>query len=113
MGTQFEYRPILPRIIFWAVLFLRKVILYYHLWVKETAKNTVHPIKHQVKTLERCQWRRSSICFANCEHISNFALIVYFDQASVFWVQSEKTYTFEDKIGYIMPHVAASVNKIY
>ena len=45
-----------------------------------------------MKTLERCQWRHSIVVIVNCEHISNFVLIVDFEQANVF----------EDKIGYTM-----------
>ena len=69
-----------------------------------------------MKTLERCQWRHSSVFIVKCEHILIFALIVEFEQANVFWVHIEKANTFEDKIGYIMRYVAVSmfsVNKIY
>ena len=31
-----------------------------------------------------------------CEHVSNFVLIVVFEQANVFWFHIEKTNTFED-----------------
>ena len=40
-----------------------------------------------MKTLERCQWRRSSVYIVNCEHISNFVLIVDFEQGNICWVQ--------------------------
>ena len=49
-----------------------------------------------MKSLEGCQWRCSSILIANCEHISNFVLIVDFEQANVCWVHIEKPNTFED-----------------
>ena len=49
--------------------------------------------KLRMKTLERCQWRDSSVFIVNCEHISSL-------------VRIEKTNTFEDKIGYIMRYVA-------
>ena len=52
-----------------------------------------------MKTLERCQWRHSSVFIVNCEHISSFVLIAEFEQANVYWVHIEKTNTFEDKIG--------------
>ena len=55
-----------------------------------------------MKTLERRQWRRAGVFIVNCEHISHFALAVDFEQANVCWVHTEKTNTFEDKIGYIM-----------
>ena len=69
-----------------------------------------------MKTLERCQWRHSSVFIVNCQHILIFALIVEFEQANVFWVHIEKANTFEDKIGYTMRYVVVSmfsVNKIY
>ena len=59
----------------------------------------------RMKTLERCQWRRSSVFIVNCEHISNFLLIIDFEQAKVCWVHIEKINTFEDKIRYIMRYV--------
>ena len=52
-----------------------------------------------MKTLEQCQWCRSSVFIVNCEHISEFVLIVDFEQEKVRWVHIEKTNTFEDKIG--------------
>ena len=51
-----------------------------------------------MKTLERCQWCHSSVSIVNCEHISNFALIIDFEQANVCCVNIEKINTFEDKI---------------
>ena len=54
-----------------------------------------------MKTLERCQWRRSSVFIANCEHITNMVLIAGFEYANV-CRDVEKTNTFEDKIGCIM-----------
>ena len=54
-----------------------------------------------MKTLERCQWRRSSFM----EHFLNFLLIIDFEQANVCWVHIEKINTFEDKIRYIMRFV--------
>ena len=59
-----------------------------------------------MKTLERCQWRHSSVFTVNCEHISSFVLTVEFEQANVCWVHIEKKNIFEDKIGYIMRYVA-------
>ena len=60
----------------------------------------------RIKTLERCQWRRSSVFFVNCEYILNFVLIVEFKQENVCWVHIKKINTFEDKIGYIIHYVA-------
>ena len=51
-----------------------------------------------MKTLERCQWRRSIAYIVNCEHISNFLLIIDFEQAKICLVNIEKINTFEDKI---------------
>ena len=59
----------------------------------------------RMKTLQWCRWRRSSVIIVNCEHISNFVLIVDFEQANFFWVQIEKANTFEGKIAYIMHYV--------
>ena len=47
----------------------------------------------------------SSVFISNCEHILNFALVVDFEKASVFWVDIEKKTTFKDKIRYIMRYV--------
>ena len=58
-----------------------------------------------MKTLERCQWRRPIVYIVNivnCEHISNFLLIIDFEQPKVCWVYYiEKINTFEGKIRYI------------
>ena len=58
----------------------------------------------RMKTLERCQWRRSSVYIVNCD-ISKFLLIIDFEQAKVCWVHIEKINTFEDKIRYIMRYL--------
>ena len=58
-----------------------------------------------MKTLGRCQWRRSCVRIVNCEHISNFLLIIDFEHAKVCWVYIEKLNTFENKIRYIMRYV--------
>ena len=57
----------------------------------------------RMNALEQCQCHHSSIFIVNREHISSFVLIIEFEQANVCWVHIEKTNTFEDKIGYIMP----------
>ena len=59
-----------------------------------------------MKTLERCQWCHSSVFIINCEHISNFVLIIDFEQANVCCVNIEKINTFEDKIRYNISSVA-------
>ena len=43
-----------------------------------------------MKTLERYQWRRSSFFIVNCKHISNFLLIIDFEQAKVCWFHIKK-----------------------
>ena len=58
-----------------------------------------------MKILEQCQWRRSSVFIVNYEHISDFVLIVSFEQANFYWIHFEKTSTFDDKIEYIMRYV--------
>ena len=45
---------------------------------------------------------RSSVFIVNCEHISNFLLIINFEQAKVCQVHIEKINTFENKIRCIM-----------
>ena len=50
---------------------------------------------------ERRQWR-PFVFIVNCEHISNFVLIVDFEQANVCWVYNAMINTFEDKVEYIM-----------
>ena len=59
-----------------------------------------------MKTLERYRWRHSSLLIVNCEYISDFVLIVDFEQANVCWDHIEKTNTFEEKIEYIMRYFA-------
>ena len=49
-----------------------------------------------METLERCQWRCSSVYIVNCEHISNFVLIIDFEQAKVCCAYTEKINTFEN-----------------
>ena len=61
--------------------------------------------KLRMKTLERCQWRHSSVYIVNRRHISNFLLFIHFEQANVFWVNMKKIDTFEDKIRYILRYV--------
>ena len=39
--------------------------------------------KLRMKALEQCQWRRSSVFIVNYEHISNFLLIINFEQTKV------------------------------
>ena len=58
-----------------------------------------------MKTLEPCQWRRAGAFIIECEHTSNFVLIIIFEQANVCCVSIEKINTFEDKIRYIMRSV--------
>ena len=60
-----------------------------------------------MKTIERCQWRCSSIYIVNYEHISNFLLIIDPGEAKIYSVHIEKMNTFEDKIMYIMCYVVA------
>ena len=58
-----------------------------------------------MKTLEQYQWCHSSVYIVNYKHISNFLLIIDFEQANIFWVHIEKINIFEDKIRYIMRYV--------
>ena len=59
----------------------------------------------RMKTLERCQWGRSRVYIVNCKYISDFLIIIGFEQAKVCWVHIEKINTFEDRIRYTMRYV--------
>ena len=61
--------------------------------------------KLRMKALEQCQWRRSSVFIVKYEHISNFLLIINFEQTKVCWVHLKRTNTFVNKISYIMRYV--------
>ena len=50
----------------------------------------------RIETLERCQWRHSSVFNINLEHISCLVLIVEFEQENVCWTHIEMTNTFGD-----------------
>ena len=52
----------------------------------------------RMKTLERCQWRRSRAYFVNCKHISDFLIIIGFEQAKVCWVHIEKHFWRQDQV---------------
>ena len=54
-----------------------------------------------MKTLEQCQWHRSSAFIVDYEHISNFVLTVDSERANVYWDHIEKTNALECKI-YVM-----------
>ena len=54
----------------------------------------------RMKTLERCQRCHSSVYMVNCQHISNFLLIIDFEHAKVCWVHIEKI-----NIMYIISYV--------
>ena len=60
----------------------------------------------RMKTLERCQWRHSSVFTVNFKYISSFVLILELEQTNVCWVHIEKTKTLAEKIRYIMDYVA-------
>ena len=51
-----------------------------------------------MKTLERCQWHCSSVFIVNYEHISNFLLIIDFEQTKVCRFHIEKINTFKSEI---------------
>ena len=97
------------KILFWEVLFVilsvptRNYLSNVSNWsTKIRCKNCS---RLRMKTQERCQWRHSSISNVNCKHISNFLLIINFEQANFFWIHIEKKNPFEDKIRYIMRYV--------
>ena len=78
----------------------RNYLLKFSNW--STKISCENCLRLRMKTLERCQWRHSSVCIINCEYISNFLLIIDFEQANVCWVYIEKKNIFEDKIRYFM-----------
>ena len=59
----------------------------------------------RIKTLEWCQWLRSSFYILNYERISNFLLIIDFEQANICLVNIKNINTFEYKIWYAMRYV--------
>ena len=61
----------------------------------------------RIEILKWCHWCHSSVFIGNCKHISNFVLILDFEQANVCWVHIEKINNFEDKIEYLMRYVVA------
>ena len=69
--------------------------------------------RSRMKTLDWSQWRCSRTFTFNCDHISNIALIVGFEQARVCCVYIDKTNTFENKnvMGYYCSILSA--HKIY
>ena len=62
-----------------------------------------------MKTLERCQYRRSGVFIANSEYISHFVLIVNSGQANVCCIHIEKANTFENVILKIMLYLYYSI----
>ena len=68
-----------------------------------------------MKTLERRQWRRPIVYIVNivnCEHISNFLLIIDFEQPKVCWVYIEKIWG-QDQVYQVLCCSNLSVTKIY
>ena len=62
---------------------------------------------------QRCQWHRSGVFIVNCKHVSNFVIIVNFEQANFCSFHIEKANIFEDKIENTMLHIILSANKIF
>ena len=90
---------------FWEILFVMPSVPTRNYLFKVSNWNTRIRCENcsrlRMKTLERCQWRRSSVYIVNCD-ISKFLLIIDFEQAKVCWVHIEKINTFENKIRYII-----------
>ena len=63
----------------------------------------------KMKTLEQCQWCHSSVFIANCEHVSNFFLIVDFEELGSYW--KNKHHWRQDRV-YALFCCILSVNKI-
>ena len=97
------------KILFWEVLFVissvptRNYLSKVRNW--STRIRCENCSRLRMKTLERCQWRRSSAYIVNSKHISNFLIISNFEQANIFWVHYWKDKHFEEKIRYIMRYV--------
>ena len=93
------------KVLFWEVLFVISSVPTSNYLSKvsnwSTRIRSENCSRLRMKTLERYQWRRSSVYIVNYKHISNFLLIIGFQQANVLPVHIEKTKTFEDKIRYI------------
>ena len=52
-----------------------------------------------MKTLEQCKWGRSRVFIVNCEHVSNFVLIVDFEQANFSGFMSKRQILLKTKSG--------------
>ena len=63
----------------------------------------------KMKTLEQCQWCHSSVFIANCEHVSNFFLIVDFEELGSY--RKSKHHWRQDRV-YALFCCILSVNKI-
>ena len=66
-----------------------------------------------MKTLYKRQWRRSNVFIVNCEHISNFVLIVDFEQAFGGLVLKIQTLLKTGLDTYTLFCGVLSTNKIY
>ena len=91
-------------ILFWEVFFVissvptRNYLSKFSNW--STRIRCENCPRLRMKALERCQWRGSNVYIIICKHISNFLLIIDFEQANTFLVHIEKTNIFEGKIRY-------------
>ena len=78
------------KILFWEALFVissvpaRNYLFKASNW--STRKRCQECSRLRIKELERCRWCHPSAFIVNCEHISNFLIIVDFQQANVCWV---------------------------
>ena len=99
---------------FWETLFVMSSVPIGNYLFKVSNWNTRTRCENcsrlRMNTLEQCQWRRSSVFIVNCTHISNFLLIIEFEQVKVCWVHIEKINTFENKIRFSSN---LSLTKIY
>ena len=64
----------------------------------------------RMKAPERCQWGRSIFFFVNCEHISNFDLIVDF---AGFVLTRQRLLKKRSGLSFALYCNSLSVNKIY
>ena len=112
-GTQILVIAKLRKYFFWEALFMISSVPARNYMFKVSNWSTRIRCENcsrlRMKTLERCQWRRSSIFIINCQLI-----IVKCEQANVCWVHIEKTNTWrEHRAHHALCCRILSVNKLY
>ena len=103
------------KILFWEVLFLiSSVPTGNNVSNWHTRIRFENSSRLRLKTLERCQWRHSSVYIVNCKHISNILVITDFEKANVFWVHNERiNFWRQDQVYHSLCCSNLCVAKIY